>query len=521
MKLKVVLLILALLGQNVGCLSSKHIGDLDHVSEEIHSEGCEIYFANGVTKEDNNRFLATTSFTTSVDFNGSPRTLTFTFTGVPLSSRKVSVVFTYDGDMNARKERIQILRKNKDDNFTKVMKIGKGTPCDQNQQCCQVSGERNWSADKFNREIRVNGEVVFVMKLTNRVDNGCDTNQGRITTVIVATESQATAEGDTLEECTQNLQDVKTAGAATLLCDEIICEKFEVSSTETPCAPVPNRRQLQTASSRLLQQDSYEGTVTTTTTVTTPENTLNENTLQQNVGQAVSIALANIPAPAPTTPVAPPVYVEPPSPCEGVNCNNAGKCEVTSHTTALCTCENTFVVSESGLGCKCPPGHEFNAGVNRCFPPPTAAPTNSPTKSPTSAPTATPTASPTAEVVPIKVCEDNVNATFPLLFVENQGNCEWLSKNNAEERKETYCGLNHAKLVCPQTCDFCTCEDSSSYTFDLMFVDDPDKKTQDCTWLTRNWNNKEDHIARYCTDDFDDGAVMNACTKSCGLCVNK
>lgn len=83
--------------------------------------------------------------------------------------------------MNARKERIQISRKNKDDNFTKVMKIGNDTPCDQNQQCCQVIGEKNWSAGKFNREIRVNGEVVFVMKLTNRVDNGCDTNQGRVT----------------------------------------------------------------------------------------------------------------------------------------------------------------------------------------------------------------------------------------------------------------------------------------------------------------------------------------------------
>lgn len=342
-----------------------------------------------------------------------------------------------------------------------------------------------------------------------------------------------TTEGASLAECQTNLQTVKASqesaaqGAVTALCNGINCE-IDVSSSVTPCAQ--QRRQLKMTSSRLLQA-SFQGTVVTTTTVTALENAVNANTLQQNIGQAISAALANNQnvvsqstsiAPAPVaTPVAPPVYVEPPSPCEGVNCNNAGKCEVTSHTTALCTCENTFVVSESGLGCECPPGHEFNADVNRCLPPPTAAPTKSPTISPTSAPTTPPTTSPTAEVVPIEVCEDDMNATFPLINVDKQVNCEWLYKNNAEDRKEMYCGLNQAKLVCPKTCNFCTCEDSSSYTFELMYVDDPDKKTQDCTWLTRNWMKKEDRIARYCTDDFDDGKLVNACTKSCGLCLEK
>ena len=336
-----------------------------------------------------------------------------------------------------------------------------------------------------------------------------------------------TAEGDTLEECGQNLQDVQAAqesaaqGAATALCNGINCE-ISVSSSVTSCAE--KTRQLTMISARLLQA-SFEGSVLTTTTVTALENAVNANTLEQNVEQAISTALqdnenvvsqsTNI-APAPA-PVAPPV--EPPSPCEGVNCNNAGKCEVTSHTTALCTCENTFVVSESGLGCECPPGHEFHAGVNRCFPPPTAAPTKSPTISPTSAPTATPTTSPTVEVVPIEVCEDDANATFPLDNVDNQGNCGWLSGNNAKVRQEKYCGRNRVKLACPKTCNFCTCEDSISFTFELMYVDDPDRMNQDCTWLTRNWQNKKDRIARYCTDNFDNGAVMNACTKSCGLCL--
>lgn len=346
---------------------------------------------------------------------------------------------------------------------------------------------------------------------------------------IVAAESQATVTEVSLEQCQETLQAVKASQesvakyTAEIICNGINCQ-IVVGSTEIPCAQ--QRRLLQTTSSRLLPQDSFEGSVVTTTTITAQQNAVNANTVSQSIGQAISTALQNnnnvvsqtSPA-GPPTPVAPPV--EPPSPCKGVNCNNAGKCEVTSPTEALCTCENTFVVSESGLGCECPPGHEFKADVNRCLPPPTAAPTKSPTNSPTSAPTSPPTESPTVEDVPIEVCEDDVNATFPLLFVENQGNCEWLSKNNAEERKETYCGLNRAKLVCPQTCDFCTCEDSSSYTFDLMFVDDPDKKTQDCTWLTRNWNNKEDRIARYCTDSFDNGNLVNACTKSCGLCVNK
>ena len=38
MKLKAILSILAFWAQNVECVSSKHIGELEHVSEEFHSE---------------------------------------------------------------------------------------------------------------------------------------------------------------------------------------------------------------------------------------------------------------------------------------------------------------------------------------------------------------------------------------------------------------------------------------------------------------------------------------------------
>ena len=83
--------------------------------------------------------------------------------------------------MNERTEIIQCMRKRKNNAFTNVKKIGKGKPCEQNQQCCLVSGQKIFPADKFNQKIRVNGEVVFVMTLTNEVDNGCVTNQGRVT----------------------------------------------------------------------------------------------------------------------------------------------------------------------------------------------------------------------------------------------------------------------------------------------------------------------------------------------------
>ena len=93
--------------------------------------------------------------------------------------------------------------------------------------------------------------------------------------------------------------------------------------------------------------------------------------------------------------------------------------------------------------------------------------------------------------------------------------CKWLSNNNKIDRKKRYCGLNRVKIICKSTCSFCTCADNDSFTFELTNVFDPKKKTKHCDWLRKN---SAVRIVRYCNKAFDDGAVMNACTKSCRLC---
>lgn len=71
-------------------------------------------------------------------------------------------------------------------------------------------------------------------------------------------------------------------------------------------------------------------------------------------------------------------------------------------------------------------------------------------------------------------------------------------------------------------CNFCECEDDFNFTFELMNIkdDNSNPKIDDCSWLPRNLNAKNDRIANYCTDDFDCGSVLNACTKSCCHCPN-
>ncbi|GFH56795.1 predicted protein [Chaetoceros tenuissimus] len=224
----------------------------------------------------------------------------------------------------------------------------------------------------------------------------------------------------------------------------------------------------------------------------------------------VELDLYAAPTPAPTP------KPEPPSPCKDVNCNNAGKCEVTSPTTAKCTCENTFINTENLLGCVCREGHTFDAGNNRCIPPVTPSPTASPTKSPTASPTQTATVA--------KACADDASATFSLINVDKEVDCAWLTKNSKKEevREANYCGLNRVKLHCKVSCNFCDCEDDPDFTFELTNVkdDNGNPKIEDCSWLLRNSNAKEDRIANYCTDAFENGSVLNACTKSCGQCLS-
>ena len=81
-----------------------------------------------------------------------------------------------------------------------------------------------------------------------------------------------------------------------------------------------------------------------------------------------------------------------------------------------------------------------------------------------------------------------------------------------------YCGRNSVKFLCPLSCDACEtpCVDDSSFTFQLKNQD----KTKNCSWLLKNQNSSIDakRSGEYCTSDFEEGAVKEACFKSCGLC---
>lgn len=145
-------------------------------------------------------------------------------------------------------------------------------------------------------------------------------------------------------------------------------------------------------------------------------------------------------------------------PCDGVNCgNHAGKCALSESdpTQPICICENTFELTFNSKGkpsCTCGSGMVFNANANRCFPPPTQAPTVSPTKTPTAFPTLLPT---TKEE---DLCVDDMISTFPLLKVDKEVGCNWLTKNKKKKRvrMNKYCGLDNVDSICPATCGLCS-----------------------------------------------------------------
>lgn len=201
-------------------------------------------------------------------------------------------------------------------------------------------------------------------------------------------------------------------------------------------------------------------------------------------------------------------------PCHGIACSNHGKCK----GNGVCYCEDTFIQTSDGKDCACPDGSFLNASVNRCYAPtssPTVSPTSSPvTASPTSSPTSVVTSAPTPEASLDTPCEDG-SGTFTVNDNKEVG-CDWLSKNKKREqkRKDTYCALNEVKLMCPNTCNGCACDDSSSYTFELK----NGMNEVGCDWISKNSNKAEKRRAKYCTADYDDGALIHACRKSCNLC---
>lgn len=128
-------------------------------------------------------------------------------------------------------------------------------------------------------------------------------------------------------------------------------------------------------------------------------------------------------------------------------------------------------------------------------------------------PSASPSASPSVAENEL-TCEDGIG-TFTLVNTGNVATCDWLTKNNErmEQRMKKYCGLNEIKLLCPSSCNFCTCEDDAEHAFELMTGE-----TVDCSYITKNKNKMDIRKAKFCTDEFDGGATLNACTKSCGIC---
>lgn len=147
-------------------------------------------------------------------------------------------------------------------------------------------------------------------------------------------------------------------------------------------------------------------------------------------------------------------------PCHGITCSNHGKCK----GNGVCHCENTFILTNDSKDCACPEGSFLNTSANRCYAP-TASPTLSPTSlpvttSPTSLITSAPTGSPTSFETPV-------------------------------------------------------CEDDSSYKFELKRVE----KEVRCNWISKNKKRKDKRRARYCNEDFDNGALVIACKKSCNLCT--
>ncbi|GFH56343.1 predicted protein [Chaetoceros tenuissimus] len=122
----------------------------------------------------------------------------------------------------------------------------------------------------------------------------------------------------------------------------------------------------------------------------------------------------------------------------------------------------------------------FNANANRCFEVNSSPTTTSPTKPPTFPPTLTPSSS-----FPTTLCLMMLRVLQLVIM---------------------YSLIVSAKMILHTLST-------------LIYIQDPEKKTKTCGWLTANRNKTEKRIARgYCTKDFDDGALINSCVKSYSLC---
>ncbi|GFH43716.1 hypothetical protein CTEN210_00189 [Chaetoceros tenuissimus] len=246
--------------------------------------------------------------------------------------------------------------------------------------------------------------------------------------------------------------------------------------------------------------------------VNAPATAVNSGTITTNINDGISSSSNDILQTQNVSSQASIVYEEPPWPCNGITCSNAGKCEVLSHTEAICRCENTFVPSESGLECICPDGLNFHANVNRCLPPPTAAPSDLPSAFASLTPSSIPSDG-KIDKEDTPSCIDDMSGTFQLFNIMEEVECDWLTRNKDKTtyRKNKYCVMDEVKSLCQSTCGACTGCDDKEGTFTLLNV----KKRETCAWLTKNKLNAEKRKDAYCVLD----EVRDMCKASCGACA--
>lgn len=107
-------------------------------------------------------------------------------------------------------------------------------------------------------------------------------------------------------------------------------------------------------------------------------------------------------------------------------------------------------------------------------------------------------------------CTDDNSNTF-LVWNDKSVTCAWLSPKNkkkARKRQANNCKRDTVKAMCQKTC----ATDDDSYSFTAF-----NGKTRKCVWLTKK--NASARRRRYCKEDFDGGALVTACKKSCDLCL--
>lgn len=112
-------------------------------------------------------------------------------------------------------------------------------------------------------------------------------------------------------------------------------------------------------------------------------------------------------------------------------------------------------------------------------------------------------------------CIDDNSRTFYVQGIDKYVTCAWLSpkkKKRARKRQAKHCQRGNVQVLCQKTC----ATNDDSYSFTLL---GGSMTTQTCAWLTKNAKKASKRISKYCKEDFDGGALVAACSKSCGLCL--